>query len=124
MALQSKFFKGDPAFESCLIHDSAHIVPGASGDHVSKIQTALFMLDGFSVSPQDLSAKLYGPTTAAGVLAFKKKRGIINTSYQTQADNIVGKMTIAALDREMLIAEQRPSPPADPRKISWTTRKG
>ena len=38
---------------------------------------------------------------AAAVLAYKKKRNIINWSYQQQADNIVGKMTIAALDAEI-----------------------
>jgi hypothetical protein len=31
------------------------------------------------------------PSTAAGVLAYKRKRGIINRTYQTQPDNIVGK---------------------------------
>jgi hypothetical protein len=40
------------------------------------------------------------------VLAFKRRRKIINFSYQTQEDNIVGKMTIAALDREMEKLEQ------------------
>jgi hypothetical protein len=39
-------------------------------------------------------------------LAFKKKRNIINPSYQSQADNIVGKMTIAALDREIFDKEK------------------
>jgi hypothetical protein len=31
----------------------------------------------------------------------------INTAYQKSADNIVGRMTIAALDREMVLAEFR-----------------
>jgi hypothetical protein len=43
---------------------------------------------------------------AAAVLAYKKKRNIINWSYQQQADNIVGKMTIAALDAEMWVKEK------------------
>src|SRR5262249_41293895 len=40
--------------------------------------------------------------TAAAVLAYKRKRNIVNRTYQAQADNIVGKMTMAALDREMV----------------------
>jgi hypothetical protein len=41
------------------------------------------------------------------VLSYKKKRSIINPAYQTQADNIVGKMTIASLDKEILQRENR-----------------
>src|SRR5262249_14872404 len=36
----------------------------------------------------------------------KKKRNIINFSYQTHADDIVGKMTIRSLDTEMLAQER------------------
>ena len=60
------------------------------------------------IDADEVSTKTYGPSTAAGVLAYKKKRNIINFSYQTQADNIVGKMTIATLDREMLKVEKPP----------------
>ena len=41
----------------------------------------------------------------AAVLAFKKKRKIINRAYAQQGDDIVGKMTIKALDDDMAIAE-------------------
>jgi hypothetical protein len=102
MPLQSDLFKGDPRLESCLINDAAHVKQGAVGDYVSKIQVALLRIDSLLVDPSELRAKWYGPSTAAAVLAFKRKRGIINYSYQTEPDNIVGKMTIAALDREML----------------------
>jgi hypothetical protein len=44
---------------------------------------------------------LYGPSTALCVLVYERKRQIINRSYQTQADNIVGRMTIASLDQGM-----------------------
>lgn len=107
MALRSNFFRGDRALESCLVLDSAHIVPGAVGDHVNKIQMALLVLDNTTIVRGELTTKLYGQSTAAAVLAYKNKRGIINRSYQTQADNIVGKMTIDRLDREMLAREQR-----------------
>jgi peptidoglycan hydrolase-like protein with peptidoglycan-binding domain len=94
-------FRGDPKLEAAAVSDPAHIVQGASGEHVRKIQQALIQLDGARLEPDGK----YGPATAAAVLAYKKKRNIINRSYQTQADNIVGKMTMAALDREMLVKE-------------------
>lgn len=37
---------------------------------------------------------------------FKTKRKIINRSYQNQEDNIVGKMTIKAIDDELVKADQ------------------
>lgn len=101
MALQSQLFGGDPKLEAAALFDSAHIVPGASGPHVGKIQTALVSLDGASIDVDSA----YGDATAAAVLAYKQKRNIVNRSYQTQADNIVGRMTMAALDREMVQKE-------------------
>jgi hypothetical protein len=109
MGLQSQLFQGDAKLEACLTQDSAHIVQGAVGEHVSKVQTALSTLETLGIDSNELSTRRYGPSTAAAVLAFKRKRSIINRSYQTQADDIVGKMTIAALDREMLNYENQPS---------------
>jgi hypothetical protein len=114
--LQSRLFQGDQALESCLVQDSAHIIVGASGDHVSKIHTALLILDEVSVAPVELKAQRYGPSTAAAVLAFKQRRHIINKSYQTAADDIVGKMTIAAMDQEMVSRESARPPLPDPRR--------
>lgn len=102
MGLQSQHFKGDLALEACLVQDSAHVTEGAIGIHVSRIQSALAFLDKIKIDAAELQQKRYGPSTAAAVLAYKQKRNIINRSYQTQADNIVGKMTIATLDKEML----------------------
>jgi hypothetical protein len=97
MGLQSAFFKDDPKLEACAVKDAAHIVPGTVGSHVQKIQLALIQLDGATITPDGS----YGPLTAAAVLSYKRQRGIINRAYQTTPDNIVGKMTIAALDEEM-----------------------
>ena len=47
-------------------------------------------------------------STTKAVLDYKRKRRIINPSYQKTADTIVGKMTIAAMDKEMAAAEKRP----------------
>jgi hypothetical protein len=105
MSLQSRLFRGDPKLEAAAVSDPAHIMRGARGDHVRKIQQALIALDG-----ADLKADgAYGPATAAAVLAYKKKRSIINPSYQTQADDIVGRMTMANLDQEIVKKE----PPAN-----------
>lgn len=107
MGLNSKLFKGDSALEACLVSDPAHITQGAIGEHVGKIQKALGILDGARIDAEELASKRYGASTAAAVLAFKKKRNIVNRSYQTQADDIVGKMTMAALDREMVEKENK-----------------
>jgi hypothetical protein len=104
MALQSQLLSSDPKLEAAALSDAGHIVPGAIGPHVAKIQQALVQLDGATIA-QDGS---YGPKTAAAVLAYKQERNIINYSYQTNPDNIVGRMTIAALDKEMLELELRP----------------
>jgi peptidoglycan hydrolase-like protein with peptidoglycan-binding domain len=108
MPLQSRLFNADQKLQACLVNDAAHVTPGAQGDHVSKIQKAIDALGDKVIDANEVSTKTYGPSTAAAVLAYKKKRNIINSSYQTQADNIVGKMTIATLDREMSRVEQPP----------------
>jgi hypothetical protein len=119
MALQSKLFRGDAKLGAALVSDSAHIVQGAVGSHVGKIQQALNELDGASLNPDEN----YGPATASAVLAYKQKRNIINRSYQTRADNIVGKATIAALDAEMLEKERKIEPGPDTDAITATLKK-
>jgi peptidoglycan hydrolase-like protein with peptidoglycan-binding domain len=108
MPLKSETFAGDERLEACLVKDSAHLTPGVRGEFVAKVQAALIYLDNLTIDEQELDTQTYGPSTAAAVLAFKKKRKIINHSYQTTEDNIVGKMTIKALDDELVQAEARP----------------
>jgi hypothetical protein len=110
MALQSQLFHGDSKLEACLLQDSAHVTKSAVGDHVAKIQFALGVLGDLRIAENEVSAQTYGPSTATAVLAFKTQRNIVNRSYQTMADDIVGKMTIAALDREMFDEENQASP--------------
>src|ERR1700683_184534 len=105
MSLHSKLFKGDARLEACLLHDSAHVPPGTVGNHVSKIQTALAVLNDADIPNTESVNMQYGVATANAVLAYKQEPYIINFSYQTRADNIVGKMTIFSLDREMLLKE-------------------
>lgn len=114
MGLRSELLKKDRKLQTCLVSDPAHVLEGAAGDHVCRIQTALLVLGGPAIQDCELVAKHYGPSTAAAVLAFKKKRQIINRAYQTNPDDIVGKMTIAALDKELLQKEAMLSAPQKP----------
>lgn len=107
MPLTSKAFRGDSKLEACLVSDPAHLTQGTVGQHVAKVQRALLVLDNATISPTELCKHLYGPTTAAAVLDYKTARQIINHTYQSKPDNIVGKMTIAALDREMAALERQ-----------------
>ena len=99
MSLQSKLFRGDSKLEAAAVSDPAHILQGATGPHVGKIQQALIQLDGAAIAQNSI----YDQSTAAAVRAFKEKRQILN--FQGKIDDIVGKKTIAALDREMLAKE-------------------
>jgi hypothetical protein len=102
MPLKSRIFAGDRALEACLVNDRAHVTRGAQGDHVSKIQAVVTFLDRSTISEAEIKSKAYGSSTAAAVLAYKQKRQIINFTYQRQADDIVGKVTIKALDDELM----------------------
>jgi hypothetical protein len=108
MPLKSDLLSGDTRLEACLVDDADHLTQGVQGDFVGKVQAALIFLDGLRIDVQELDAQTYGPSTAAAVLKFKQKRKIINFSYQDHEDDIVGKMTIKALDDEMTIAEKTP----------------
>jgi hypothetical protein len=101
MTLKSRLFAGDRKLEAAATSNPDHIQQGAVGEHVAKIQQALTALDNAVIDPGEMAAKRYGPSTAKAVLSYKTIRGVINRSYQTQADNIVGIMTMNALDKEM-----------------------
>ncbi len=101
MALQSIQFRGDQALEACLVSHAAHILQGHSGRHVGKIQAALGSIDAASIDAGEISRNFYGGSTADAVLLYKQRRQIVNPSYQQTADNIVGKMTIARLDKDL-----------------------
>lgn len=113
MSLQSRLLRGDPELEAAAVADAAHITLGARGPAVGRIQQALILLDHAAIVPD----RQYGPATAAAVLAYKRKRGIVNRSRQTQADAIVGTMTMAALDRELLALEQGLARPVQVRAV-------
>lgn len=109
MPLVSRFLSGDSRLEACLTQDSAHLTPGIKGDFVGKVQAALEYVDRARIDEAELNSMTYGPSTADAVLTFKTKRQIINRSYQQNADNIVGKMTIERLDKEVAAREGKPT---------------
>lgn len=109
MPLVSRLLRDNRALQQCLLHDQAHVPPGSQGEHVCLIQRALVMLGEKQVNALEYIKGFYGPSTAAAVLAFKTKRGIINRAYQTKPDDIVGKMTIARLDSDLCGIENVPA---------------
>jgi hypothetical protein len=56
MALQSKLFKQDAKLQACLLHDAAHVTPGARGDYVGKIQIALNALGDEVIDASEIKA--------------------------------------------------------------------
>ncbi len=107
MSLVSRSFRANRKLQRCLVSDPDHVTPGARGDHVKLIQGALISIVGAKIGVDELALGIYGKTTAAAVLQFKSVRKIINFKYQTTPDNIVGKMTIRALDAEMVRRERK-----------------
>jgi hypothetical protein len=114
MPLRSTLFAGNEKLQACLVSHAAHVVPGAKGDHVALIQSALVRLRALDEPDAKAEARFYGPKTTAAVLAYKRRFGIINRSYQSQADNIVGKMTIAHLDDAIVVLDGEPGMPRTP----------
>lgn len=105
--LRSDELKDDPKLEGCATKPSAHLLIGTPpGPHILKIQLALERLrpSGPKISDTEKSAMSYGPTTAAAVFNYKSTHvpPIINTSYQSSPDKIVGQMTIRAMDDDLM----------------------
>ncbi len=120
MPLESLHFRDNDELQLCLTRDQNHVVPGARGEHVTKIQQALVMLGEAVIAPAEITGTLYGATTSSAVLRFKgPPRNIINKAYQNTPDNIVGKMTIFELDQAMLKIEKVPES-----KLVSVTRNG
>src|SRR5215472_1929069 len=105
MALSSLWFSGNDRLRLCSSSDAAHVKIGDRGDHVLLIQGALALVDGLAVDPSENTTACYGPSTAAAVLSYKSRRNIVNRSYETAPDDIVGRMTISALDDDIRIRE-------------------
>ena len=105
--LVSMLLSGDAQLQRCAVEDPAHVTEGQKGPHVRLIQLALAITDNADIAGAEFASSSYGPSTTAAVLAYKTKRQIINRSYQSKPDAIVGKMTIASLDAEVAARERR-----------------
>lgn len=96
--------------QQCLASDTSNIRPGApGGDHVKAIQQALRKLrlripDLKLPEIKDKDGE-YGIDTTAAVLRYKSERHIVREGQPL--DPIVGRMTLTALDNDLL----DPSPP-------------
>lgn len=108
--LKSNLFAGDARLEACATSNPDHVTPGTVGPQVRKIQGAVITLDDAIISSSEFNTGLYGPSTARAVLAYKTKRNIVNRSYESRADDIVGIMTIRRLDAELLANQRKPEP--------------
>jgi hypothetical protein len=102
---RSQLFSGNDRLRRCAFDNSAHVKLGDTGDHVSKIQEALVILDNALFTGTDVATQTYGQSTEDAVFDYKTARNIVNTSYQTAPDRIVGIMTIDRMDREMAAME-------------------
>ncbi|MFY7953439.1 MAG: hypothetical protein ACOVT5_13120, partial [Armatimonadaceae bacterium] len=105
MALTSRMFAGNERLQACSREHNSHITRKDSGSHVALVQNALILLDAAVIDAGELDRAEYGPSTASAVLKYKQKHAIINFTYQTTADDIVGIMTIRDLDARMLVVE-------------------
>jgi len=93
--------------QDCLEDDASHVLLGDSGDYVGLIQEALVKLGEGVIAAKELSEMHYGTSTARSVKQYKTKRQIINRRYQQLPDDIVGRITIERLDRDMVELEKK-----------------
>lgn len=108
--LKSKLFTDPPSIEleNCAVRDAGHIARGAAGNHVRRIQIALNQLVKVFLAMDGI----YGPKTAAAVVAFKELQSPpLRQPKQSIADNIVGIRTIEALDNQIFDLENAPPDP-------------
>ncbi len=125
MVLTSELFKNNKQLQDCSERDSAHIVANEPpvrrgvndrGEHVALIHKALRQIMPNVSFGLEEATETYGPKTAEVVRQFKAMQNppILNKALrQTTPDNIVGKLTIAALDEQ--VKRKKPTlPPVVP----------
>jgi hypothetical protein len=71
-------------------------------------------VDRAAIDPVEVQGKSFQGTTRTAVINYKKKRKIINVSYEQDVDPIVGKMTIERLDNDLLGRKHEGNPLTDP----------
>ncbi|QDU27768.1 hypothetical protein ETAA8_28590 [Anatilimnocola aggregata] len=130
MTLKSDLFKKSQQLKDCEVKDSAHIVADEppkrrgvnnKGPHVPLIHKALRKVMSNPKFGLEEPDEVYGPLTAEVVRQFKLGPPmILNKALgQTTPDNIIGKLTIKELDRQVALLEGKELPdlpivPLDP----------
>jgi hypothetical protein len=117
MPFQSKF-KFNDKLNRCLVNDADHIglstfpVADRRGDHVLLIQEALNAFARRTGWNEILLNGIYDQTTADFVETYKRQQTPPLLNFQGQIDNIVGKRTVDALDKELPSADIAPLIPS------------
>jgi hypothetical protein len=121
MALESKFV-GNEQLRNCLIRDDAHVGMqfNPKGQHVLLIKEAL---NAWARREQKIDpipeTDVYDQTTADAVTTYKELHTPKILNFKGEIDNIVGKKTVDALDKELPRLGATPiEPPAAPREIA------
>lgn len=122
MAFESEF-EFNQKLKDCARFDGDHIGKdfAPQGRHVHLIQKALNAwartnAPRLALDPQgvDFSNETFGDDTARLVREFKTRNGLLN--FRGQIDEVVGKKTIAALDKELPSRGGVPVDPPEPAK--------
>jgi hypothetical protein len=120
MALESKFLLNQK-LKDCLVNDRDHVGRFFSpkGPHVVLIKEALNAFAkrrGFDLIPE---TDVYDQTTADLVRTFKELHSPPILNFEGKIDDIVGKKTVDALDKELPRLGAAPiEPPQPPREIA------
>lgn len=104
--LISQLFSSNGRLCACELVNEKHVQRGDKGEHVALIQYALVVIENADIAESEMANASYGQSTADAVLGYKIRRKIINLSYQTKPDSVVGIMTIRALDVEIAAIEK------------------
>ncbi|RYG11229.1 MAG: hypothetical protein EON92_11015 [Burkholderiales bacterium] len=104
--LISRLFSANARLCGCAQVNEKHVQRGDKGEHVALVQYALVIIENADIAEGEMAASSYGPSTADAVLGYKTRRKIVNLSYQKKPDNIVGIMTVRALDLEIAAIEK------------------
>ena len=97
--------------QACADRHEAHILPKSQGHYIWLIKLPLMIvlkrLPGAIATPDPDDGRFFGKAMEYNVLQYKRIMKLVNHDYQNQADNIVGIMTIRALDFHIRFIEDR-----------------
>jgi len=123
--LSSKLFTGEgiddstrQRLEDCALGGNetlTHIAHGQRGEHVKRVQEALYRIRESDPSlgiPSFSVNGVYDPAFAHAVHVYKQRRNILN--YRGRVDDIVGIKTIRSLDLDLQPAKPKVQPSVHP----------